>query len=394
MVARVLLRMHRRFYDGNKGYLKNLVQCRPDDALPDHFGRLSILHWLNQRLTVRGPAGVNGFHQVRSLVEALSRLGHDAVTIRDELHYLTREQCVVSEHLRAELQDDDLVKITASGVVHLQLMANPEYLAACAEDTYLGDEATAARIAGRCTGKDVAGHFSRTTTAKNAGDLLDYLRRQADARFSAPEVFLTPEVSTELKLLREAEAAIAASEIEVSRRLFVANLPHNSSADDLREAFAKSGIKVDVVTVPQDGARNRGFGFVHVADGQTAMKALGAEGALRMGQRVLRIEEAHEENAAASAPRARATSERVFVGNLPFHSADEATLRRLFADHDLTTLDIHVVVDPASGRSRGYAFVSLRSPEEAQQAIDRIHGTRLQDRALIVSGDTSHSRRR
>jgi RNA recognition motif-containing protein len=212
-------------------------------------------------------------------------------------------------------------------------------------------------------------------------------------RFAAPEAFLTPEACTELQVLREAEAAIAASEIEVSRRLFVANIPNNASADDLRQAFANSGITVDSVTVPQDGPRNRGFGFVHVPDGQTAMKALGAEGSLRLGQRVLHIEEAHEESVTASVPRARATSPRVFVGNMPY-SADATAVRRLFAEHDLTAVDVHIVVDPGSGRSRGYAFVSLRSPEEAQQAIDRLHGTRLQDRALILGPETSPRRRR
>jgi hypothetical protein len=34
IVARVLLRMQRRFYDGDKAYVKNLVQCNNDDALP------------------------------------------------------------------------------------------------------------------------------------------------------------------------------------------------------------------------------------------------------------------------------------------------------------------------------------------------------------------------
>src|SRR5216110_3399558 len=31
--------MQRRFYDGDKAYIKNLVQCSLEDPLPDHFVR-------------------------------------------------------------------------------------------------------------------------------------------------------------------------------------------------------------------------------------------------------------------------------------------------------------------------------------------------------------------
>ncbi|MGD0236991.1 MAG: RNA-binding protein, partial [Syntrophorhabdales bacterium] len=63
IVARVLLRMQRRFYDGNRSHLKNVVQCHPEDPFPDHFVRLSLLHWFERKLRVRGPAGVEGFHR-------------------------------------------------------------------------------------------------------------------------------------------------------------------------------------------------------------------------------------------------------------------------------------------------------------------------------------------
>jgi hypothetical protein len=42
-VARVLLRMNRRYYDGDKSYLKNLFQCDPNDPRPDHLVRHRVL---------------------------------------------------------------------------------------------------------------------------------------------------------------------------------------------------------------------------------------------------------------------------------------------------------------------------------------------------------------
>src|SRR5262249_4491355 len=75
--AGVVLTSHRRYYDGDKSYLKNLLQCAPDDALPDHFVRLSILHWLDKHQRLKGPAGVIGFHRASVLISDLVQLGHD-----------------------------------------------------------------------------------------------------------------------------------------------------------------------------------------------------------------------------------------------------------------------------------------------------------------------------
>ena len=224
VVARILLRMQRRFYDGDKAYVKNLVQCNSDDALPDHFVRLAALHWLERRQTLQGPAGVLGFHRVEDLLRDLTQLGHDANRVRSDLLYLIREGCAIAEHQRTdEIHDGDLVKITASGLVHLQLMANPEYLAACAEDTLLSDLELAKRIADRITVKGLTGQFSRVTAAKNVRELVEYLKQRAEEKIAAPEVYLDDRGPLSLNTLREAEAAVGAIEIEFSKHLYVGN---------------------------------------------------------------------------------------------------------------------------------------------------------------------------
>jgi hypothetical protein len=206
--------MSRRFYDGNIGYLKNIVQCDPSDPLPDHFTRLTILQWFEQRIRTKGPACVEGFHRNVDMIRDLVTIGHDATRVREELLYLVRQGCLVAEHLRTDvIQDSDLVKITSSGAVHLQLMANPEYLAACAEDTWIGDDTLSRRVAARIGSSDT--HFSPVTTTKNAHEFVAYLTESLRRSPRGPEVFLATELNNALSALREAEAGVAAAEINL-----------------------------------------------------------------------------------------------------------------------------------------------------------------------------------
>lgn len=54
----------------------------------------------------------------------------------------------------------------------------------------------------------------------------------------------------------------------MATNLYVGNLPFSTTADDLREAFAKFGTvsRAQVVSDRETG-RSRGFGFVEMADG-------------------------------------------------------------------------------------------------------------------------------
>jgi RNA recognition motif-containing protein len=54
----------------------------------------------------------------------------------------------------------------------------------------------------------------------------------------------------------------------MSKNLYVGNLPYQTTADDLREAFAQYGTvsRAQVVSDRETG-RSRGFGFVEMADG-------------------------------------------------------------------------------------------------------------------------------
>ncbi len=76
-------------------------------------------------------------------------------------------------------------------------------------------------------------------------------------------------------------------------------------------------------------------------------------------------------------------SAKLFVGNLSF-SVTENDLQDAFAAHG-TVLEANLMMDRATGRPRGFGFVTMSTPEEAQKAIDAMNGKELAGRALTVN---------
>jgi RNA recognition motif-containing protein len=74
---------------------------------------------------------------------------------------------------------------------------------------------------------------------------------------------------------------------------------------------------------------------------------------------------------------------KLFVANLDF-KVTENDLQDTFAAYG-TIVEANFVTDRTTGRPRGFAFVTMNSPEEAQKAIDALNGKELGARALSVN---------
>lgn len=74
---------------------------------------------------------------------------------------------------------------------------------------------------------------------------------------------------------------------------------------------------------------------------------------------------------------------KLYVGNLAF-AVDDAALQEMFAAHGTVT-SAQVIIDRMSGRSKGFGFVEMASPEEAQAAIAALDGKENGGRTLTVN---------
>ena len=74
---------------------------------------------------------------------------------------------------------------------------------------------------------------------------------------------------------------------------------------------------------------------------------------------------------------------KLFVGNLSFNTT-ENDLQDAFAAHGSVT-EANLMMDRATGRPRGFAFVTMGSPDEAQKAVEALNGANLDGRTLTVN---------
>lgn len=73
----------------------------------------------------------------------------------------------------------------------------------------------------------------------------------------------------------------------------------------------------------------------------------------------------------------------LYVGNLAYSMRDD-DLSALFSAHGEVD-SARVIMDRASGRSKGFGFVEMSDEEAAKAAIEAINGTEVEGRNVVVN---------
>ncbi len=75
-------------------------------------------------------------------------------------------------------------------------------------------------------------------------------------------------------------------------------------------------------------------------------------------------------------------STRLFVAGIPF-SVNDQQLQEFFAAAGNVS-SAKVITDRYSGRSKGFGFVEMSTPEEAEKAVNELNGADFGGRQIIV----------
>lgn len=79
----------------------------------------------------------------------------------------------------------------------------------------------------------------------------------------------------------------------------------------------------------------------------------------------------------------QANPKKLFVGNIAYNVTED-DLRGVFSQYGEIT-ELKLITDKMSGRSKGIAFVTYATEEEAQAAISAVHNQEIGGRAVIVN---------
>ncbi len=77
------------------------------------------------------------------------------------------------------------------------------------------------------------------------------------------------------------------------------------------------------------------------------------------------------------------SNSKLYVGNLSFKTTED-DIRAAFGAFGAVA-DVYVAFDKMTGRPRGFAFVTMGTPEEAKLAAEKMNGVDLGGRQLTVN---------
>ena len=74
---------------------------------------------------------------------------------------------------------------------------------------------------------------------------------------------------------------------------------------------------------------------------------------------------------------------RLFVGNLAYQTM-ENDLQEYFSAAGVVS-SVNLMLDKFTGKSRGFAFIEMSTPDEANKAVEMFHNKEFQSRQLTVN---------
>ncbi|XP_076043494.1 RNA-binding protein 39-like protein Caper isoform X2 [Oratosquilla oratoria] len=180
-----------------------------------------------------------------------------------------------------------------------------------------------------------------------------------------------------------------------ARTVFCMQLSSRIRGRDLEDFFSVVG-KVNDVRIITDAKtrRSKGIAYVEFSDVESVPLALGLSNQKILGVPIVVQPTQAEKNRAAiitpaQTQKAASGPMRLYVGSLHFNITEDM-LKGIFEpfgkiDH------IQLIMDPETGRSKGYGFITFHNADDAKKALEQLNGFELAGRPMKVNHVTERS---
>lgn len=79
------------------------------------------------------------------------------------------------------------------------------------------------------------------------------------------------------------------------------------------------------------------------------------------------------------------TGTRLYVGNLPYEASEQQIAGFVEQEGKRRVTQVKIVMDRATGRPRGFAFIEVTEPQMVHSAIAELNGTVFGGRTIVVN---------
>ncbi|XP_022918671.1 RNA-binding protein 39 isoform X2 [Onthophagus taurus] len=177
-----------------------------------------------------------------------------------------------------------------------------------------------------------------------------------------------------------------------ARTVFVMQLSQRIRARDLEEFFSSVGKVRDVRLITCNKTRRfKGIAYIEFRDPESVALALGLSGQKLLGVPIIVQHTQAEKNRMGNSmpnlmPKGMTGPMRLYVGSLHFNITEDM-LRGIFEPYGKID-NIQLIMDPETGRSKGYGFITFHNCDDAKKALEQLNGFELAGRPMKVGNVT------
>lgn len=177
-----------------------------------------------------------------------------------------------------------------------------------------------------------------------------------------------------------------------ARTIFCMQLSQRIRARDLEEFFSSVGKVRDVRLITCNKTRRfKGIAYIEFKDPESVPLALGLSGQKLLGVPIVVQNTQAEKNRMGNSmpnlmPKGMTGPMRLYVGSLHFNITEDM-LRGIFEPFGKID-NIQLIMDPETGRSKGYGFITFNNCEDAKKALEQLNGFELAGRPMKVGNVT------